>query len=141
MHSLIILAVLLGDMSASQEADLGCKGKWYTEDQRSIVEIHDCGDGTLCGRVVWIDPDKNNIFIDDRNKDPELRGRPMIGATILKGYERKEHIWTGGEIYNPENGKTYASKMMLEEDGSLLVKGCVGPICKRLKWTRVPISE
>lgn len=133
-----ILAAGLIVPGAVDAEEIDCAGRWYTEDQKSIVEIFDCGDGTPCGRVAWIDPDQDNIFVDNRNRDPELRGRPLEGAIILQGFEADDAGWNGGKIYNPENGKSYFAKMHLEDDGSLTVKGCVGPICKGLHWTEAP---
>ncbi|MEM9233401.1 MAG: DUF2147 domain-containing protein [Pseudomonadota bacterium] len=128
----------MGSDAAARPDTLEGEGRWYTEHQKSIVEIYDCGDGTPCGRVAWIDPDKDNVFTDDHNHDPALRGRPMEGVVILSGFVWTEDGWRGGEIYNPKNGKSYAAKMNVAEDGSLLVKGCVGPICKGLRWTEAP---
>ena len=34
--------------------------------------------------------------------------------------------WSGGRIYNPEDGKTYKCKLTLQDDGTLKVRGYVG---------------
>ncbi|WP_370339329.1 DUF2147 domain-containing protein [Parvularcula marina] len=135
---LSLIAGIIGADDAPADSAIDFAGRWYTQEEKSIVEIYDCGDGSPCGRVVWIDPDQENVFTDDHNKDPELRGRRLEGVMILSGYVRTDAGWKGGKLYNPENGKHYASKIELEADGTLLVKGCVGPICKGLRWTEAP---
>lgn len=131
-----LIASVSVDGSAAQGTLQSCAGRWYTEERKSIIEIYDCGNGTPCGRVAWIDPSPSNLQNDDHNHDPALRGRPLEGVIILSGFEEKDGRWKDGEIYNPKNGKTYGAKMHRESDDTLLVKGCVGPICKGLRWTR-----
>lgn len=52
--------------------------------------------------------------------------------------------WNGGKIYNPYDGKTYNSKMSIDKDGNLVLRGSLdkaGIFGKSMKWTRVPDSE
>ncbi|MEO1089544.1 MAG: DUF2147 domain-containing protein [Pseudomonadota bacterium] len=44
--------------------------------------------------------------------------------------------FSDGKIWDPENGKTYSSKMTLQGD-ILDVEGCVGILCRGQHWTRV----
>ena len=42
---------------AAQAESHNVFGTWITEGGTSHVEIADCGDGTPCGTVAWIDPE------------------------------------------------------------------------------------
>ena len=115
-------------------ADINIAGLWYTENKDAKIEVADCGDGTPCGRLVWT---KNGNPLDGNNPDPALRDKPLIGAKMFWGFEQKGAKWKGGKIYDARSGKTYKSKLKLNEDGSLDVRGCVAFICDGETWTRV----
>lgn len=117
-------------------ASLNVDGIWAVESGNGKVEIKDCGDGTPCGTLVWIDMTKGDSVLDIKNADPELRDRPLIGSPVLWGFKPKGESWKSGQIYDAEGGKTYKSKMKLQKDGTLKVKGCVGPFCQSQIWTR-----
>jgi len=108
-------------------------GVWKTDDADGRVEIYDCGDGTPCGRLTNVtDPS----FTDDFNPDPDLRGRHLQGVIILDGFKAKRRSFTGGEIYNPGNGKSYRSALALTADDQFQVKGCVFLFCQSQYWQR-----
>src|SRR5690606_40277122 len=70
--------------------------------------------------------------------DESLRSRPIVGLQMLAGFEPDgENEWDDGTIYNPEDGKTYSSKMELVDANTLEVKGCVLMFCQTQSWTRV----
>jgi uncharacterized protein (DUF2147 family) len=51
----------------------------------------------------------------------------VIGMTILWGLTKQGEEYQGGEILDPENGKTYRAKMKLEDGGKTLhVRGFIG---------------
>jgi uncharacterized protein (DUF2147 family) len=55
------------------------------------------------------------------------RHQPVIGMTILWGLTKQGEEYQGGEILDPENGKTYRAKMKLEDGGKTLhVRGFIG---------------
>ncbi|NNU16656.1 DUF2147 domain-containing protein [Parvularcula sp. ZS-1/3] len=131
------IGILLGLAApACLAADLDVDGRWYTPDRESIVEIRDCGDGTPCGTVAWVDGDHGGMIADTHNRDHDLRGRPMVGVTLLHGFEREAEGWQAGRIYNPEDGRFYRARIRLLSDNALAVSGCLGPICKKLIWER-----
>jgi uncharacterized protein (DUF2147 family) len=113
-------------------------GLWQSEARDGYIRIEDCGDGTPCGTLVWADPEKMISDLDIRNKDRELRSRSLVGVPIVWGFERDEKHWSGGKIYNPEDGKTFRSSLKRQSEDTLKVKGCLGPICISNRWTRVP---
>ncbi len=131
--SVIALAFLLPTQA---QAAASVNGRWYTDKKDSIVEIGPCGTA-ICGKVAKIlAPTPNGKpAIDSNNPDPKLRTRPILGITILSGFKDAGKEW-GGSIYDPRAGKTYRSTLARLTDGTLRVKGCVGPFCKTLIFTQ-----
>ena len=118
-------------------------GMWLTEGGKSQVRLANCGD-SLCGRLQWLkepsDPATGKLRRDVRNPDPGKRDRPLVGLDIFVGMRPGEtpDQWAG-EIYNPEDGKTYRARLTLQGTRTLELKGCVlgGLICKSQAWSRV----
>lgn len=136
MRKIISLCLILPFLAAPAFAsDIDIIGTWLVEDGSGKVEISDCGDGTPCGALVWTDPAQGDNPIDANNPDPALRDRTLIGTPLFWGFERKKDKWSSGKIYDARSGKTYKSKLKLNEDGTLKVKGCIGPICQGEIWT------
>lgn len=113
-------------------------GLWQTESGGAHINIADCGDGSPCGTLVWVDMVNAEAQTDGNNPDEVLRAKPLLGLKMLWGFKPKKTGWKSGNIYDPESGKTYGSKLKLQDNGILHVKGCVGPICQTQKWSRVP---
>jgi uncharacterized protein (DUF2147 family) len=71
------------------------------------VSVADCGDGTPCGTVVWIDPESSAS-----GQTPEMiktkSRNPVLGLKMLYGFKWKSSAWRGGNIYDPEADKTYS---------------------------------
>lgn len=112
-------------------------GLWLTEAGDGWVEITDCGDGTPCGVLVWVDPVKSSTDRDGQNPDPMLRERALVGVPIVWGYDAGRSNWRRGQIYNPVDDKTFSSSLKKLENGNLRVKGCLGPLCVSNIWTPV----
>jgi len=117
-------------------------GTWLTEGGKSQVRLANCGEA-LCGRIQWLkepsDPATGKPKRDARNPDPSKRDRPIVGVDILLGMrpDQTPNQWAG-DIYNPEDGKTYQARLILQDARTLQVKGCVlgGLICKSQAWLR-----
>ena len=120
-------------------------GTWRTIDDdtgkaKSIVQIKDF-DGTLQGKVV-------KVLQSDQGPHPlckdctgERHNQPVEGMTILWGLERDGDQWSGGQILDPSNGKTYKCKMsMLDGGNKLKVRGYIGfsMFGRSQVWERVP---
>ena len=113
-------------------------GFWKTETRNGIVEIVHCGP-SICGRIINSDGLRENPGMKDvNNSDPALRGRVLKGLTILSGFKADGNAWSGGKIYNAEDGKIYSAKITPEGVNTLKVRGCIFvPLCKTQTWTRV----
>ena len=113
-------------------------GTWKTETRGGVVEIVRCGT-SICGRLVSSDHLRSNPNLRDvNNADAKLRSRPLKGLTILSGFKQDGAAWSGGRIYNADDGKTYSAKVTPVGGSQLKVRGCVFvPLCKTQTWTRL----
>ena len=78
---------------------------------------------------------------DEKNPDPALRDRPLIGLELFAGFEYKgKGKWKGGTIYDPNSGKTYQCIITRVDANTLKVRGFIGVslLGRTELWTRVP---
>jgi len=139
MKHLILAAVVASAVCGSASADTkDVFGTFAIVDGSSHINIADCGDGSPCGHVVWFDPAK--LMPGQKADDAkDAKGNKILGLTLLKGFSAKASDWRGGTIYDPEEGKTYDSRLKRLKNGKLEVKGCIGPICQTQIWN--PVSS
>lgn len=135
----LALAALLAALPLGAHAADPVHGVWLTPDGGAKVKVAPCGGG-VCGTVVWLkaplDP-KGKPLVDAANPDPKLRTRPIVGLTLIRDFKpATPGRWTGGKIYDPKTGKTYASKLSAAPDGTLKVEGCVSVVCQAQTWKR-----
>ena len=133
-----LLPALILAAAAPATSDDTVLGRWKTETHNGIVDIHRCG-ASICGRIVTSDnmraqPDMKDV----NNKDAASRSRPLRNLEILKGFTWGDGAWSGGTIYNAEDGRTYSAKITPIDANRLKLRGCVFvPVCKTQVWTRV----
>lgn len=137
MKKFLLSFAFLASSSSAHSSSFDVYGLWLTQAEDAHIEVADCGDGTPCGSLVWVDPLIWQEDVDARNANEVLRTRPLIDVSIVWGYTRGRKAWRSGHIYNPEDGKTFKSTMRLQEDGTLKVKGCLGLVCITNIWTPV----
>lgn len=130
---------LLGWATAATAADP--TGTWRTEGGKATVRIANCG-AALCGTIVALkepnDPETGRPKTDKRNADAGKRTRPMLGVQIVLGMKPNGTDKWSGQVYNAEDGKTYAGHLTLTGARSLKLEGCAmaGLICRAQTWTR-----
>lgn len=147
----ILLSLGLALPLFAGEAD-AILGLWQTDPKAeggpAHVEITRDGD-TYSGRIVWLSepeyPEEEGPEwagkpkVDRENPDQALKTRPILGLEMVGGfhYEGKQK-WSGGTIYDPNNGKTYRCWMKLKGD-RLKVRGYIGfsLLGRTTVWTRV----
>ena len=104
------------------------EGLWYNHEKTAKVEISKAADGKFYGKVVWLkEPLKNGKpKVDELNKDEKLRSRPRLGLPVLTGFEKDGNDkYTNGNIYDPNNGKTYSCKITYKGK-TLDIRGYIG---------------
>jgi uncharacterized protein (DUF2147 family) len=133
MKHVFFIAVMLLVLGRNAYADSqAVVGFWASNN--SIFEISTV-DGTLIGEVrallnpAYL-PDENTDRTgqprtDDNNPDEALRARPLLGLSMFSEYAYEDDLWQG-EIYDPESGNTYQSRMKLNRDGNLEIRGYIG---------------
>ena len=112
-----------GQASAQQPATQSqdAEGVWTRADGAARIQFSSCG-AALCGAIVWL---KNSS------------SKAHVGERVFFDMTRADqNSWTG-KAFNPEDGKTYSGKMVLNGK-KLKTSGCVlgGLICKTVLWRR-----
>lgn len=129
MPALFFILILV---CAPALADDAVFGKWAGG--TSILSVSSNGN-TLSARIVALmDPRyaKDEAFgpvgalrRDDNNPDETQRARPLLGLELLSDYTFDGKRWAG-KIYDPESGNIYSSRMQVNGDGDLHMRGYVG---------------
>jgi uncharacterized protein (DUF2147 family) len=134
-----ILTALLGAAPAKAQAGGNPTGIWLTQAGDAKVRVSKCSGG-ICGVVVWlkdpINPATGKPQVDDKNPNPSLAKRPMIGLPLFSGMQSSGPNKWSGQIYNADDGNSYASNVSVSGPGTLKVEGCVGALCGSETWTR-----
>jgi len=113
-------------------------GLWQTPTNGGQVEIARCGN-SLCGKLVSSNHIRENPALKDvKNKDESQRVRTLKNLQMLYDFTGGPAKWTGGKVYNPDDGGTYSGTIELISENQLKLKGCiVAPFCKTQVWTRL----
>jgi uncharacterized protein (DUF2147 family) len=135
-----IAAALLAAPSARAQGAGEPSGIWLTQAGDARVRVSKCGGG-ICGVIVGlkqpIDPATGKPQVDDKNHNPALAKRPMIGLPLFSGMRATGPGKWSGQIYNADDGSTYASNVAVTGPDTLRVEGCMGAFCGGETWTRV----
>lgn len=130
---------LLAPIPAAGAQTLDPAGIWLTEKGDAKVRVTRCGSG-VCGVVIAlrdpIDPATGKPQVDDKNPNPQLAKRPIIGLNLFNGMRPSGANRWSGRIYNADDGKFYDSNVSMMSPDALRVEGCVGAFCGGETWTR-----
>jgi len=137
--ALLILVALLGAPLVKAQAGGEVTGIWLTQAGDAKVRVSKCGGG-ICGVIVWLRDPINRMTgkpeVDDKNPNPALARRPMIGLALFTGMRPAGPNKWSGQIYDADDGKSYASSVTVAGPGSLRVEGCLGAFCGGETWSR-----
>jgi len=116
--------------SRAFSADTSPVGVWRTFDDKTgrengLVRIW-AQNGVLYGNIAGVvDPADAKKSCDKCGDD--RKGKPLIGLNILRGLHQDGNQWDGGEILDPETGRTYRCSMRVKDGGrQLVVRGYLG---------------
>src|SRR4030081_2407851 len=133
-----IFAALLA-VSAARAQTLDPSGIWLTQAGDAKVRVSKCG-AQICGVVVWlrepINPATGLPMVDDKNPNPALAKRPMIGLPLFTDMRISGPNKWSGHIYNADDGGTYVSSISVFGPDTLRGEGCGGMLCGGETWTR-----
>src|SRR6478672_13944080 len=137
LHFIVLLAAILLAASSVRAQDGEPTGIWQTQAGDARVRVSKCAGG-ICGVIVGlkepIDPATGKPQVDDKNPNPALRKRPMIGLTLFSGMQHTGPNKWSGQIYNADDGYSYASSVSVAGSDTLRVEGCVGALCGGETW-------
>jgi uncharacterized protein (DUF2147 family) len=136
----LVVAILIGLFStAAAQSGGDVSGVWLTQASDARVRVSKCGGG-ICGVIVWlrepINPATGKAQVDDKNPNPSLARRPIIGLPLFSGMQASGPNRWSGQIYNADDGSSYVSHVSLAGPDTLRVEGCVGALCGGENWTR-----
>ncbi|MDR0830807.1 MAG: DUF2147 domain-containing protein [Prevotellaceae bacterium] len=119
-------------------------GNWITIDdntgtQKSVVQIFKATNGKYYGKIVelLVQEDKGSLCDLCTGAD---KNKPVEGLMIIKNLTEDGGKLVGGTIIDPENGKTYNVKILLDEKtGKLKLRGSLdkaGVLGRTQYWVR-----
>jgi uncharacterized protein (DUF2147 family) len=137
---LAMFLTLFGGVSSAQAQSGDPSGVWLTQAGDARVRVRQCGGG-ICGNVIWLrepnDPATGQPAIDNKNPNPALAKRPIVGMVLFNAMQPSGASRWSGTIYNADDGKTYASNIAMTGPDSLRVEGCIGALCGSEMWRRL----
>lgn len=125
--SWLVAVVLATPAAAASPA-----GDWLVADGTAVIRVAPCDEGAFCGKIAWTPRDG----VDDHNPDASKRAQSIIGTTILIDMKASGNNRWDGEIYNPQDGKTYSGSITVVSPDLLRVEGCLLVFCGGENWTR-----
>jgi uncharacterized protein (DUF2147 family) len=140
--AVVAASALLSFCASAQEASP--VGLWKNIDDqtgkpKALIRISE-SNGELRGKIEKLFREASEEQSPKCDKcEGDKKDQPIVGMTILSGLKKDGGEYTGGQILDPANGKTYKSKMSLTEGGKKLdVRGYVGaPLFGRTQtWVR-----
>jgi len=139
-----VAAITFVAISGAACAQMSPVGLWKTIDddgktEKSLVRITEAN-GVLTGKIEKIfDPAKAANKCDKCSDD--RKDQPVLGMTIIRNVRQDaddKTIWTGGELLDPNNGKTYRTRLKPVDDGKTMeMRGYVAFIYRTQVWQRV----
>ena len=140
MKALIAAALLLPGLAFAQATPVGL---WKTIDDdgktaKSLVRISEQS-GAITGSIEKVlDPAAEPGAKCDKCKD-DRKDQPIVGLQIIRGVKPDgEGVWGHGEILDPNNGKTYRTRLKPVDGGKKLeMRGYIGPFYRTQTWIRV----
>jgi uncharacterized protein (DUF2147 family) len=140
----LVCLLTLGSFTPKADNPDAIVGTWLSSKKRNQVQIFKQG-STYYGRVVWMmeanEPGTNKPKMDEKNPEEKLRNRPLINLVILTNMNYKGgNLWSDGQIYNPEDGRTYGCDLAMRGPNILSVHGYMlgmRMLGQTKDWTRV----
>ncbi|ADB42401.1 DUF2147 domain-containing protein [Spirosoma linguale] len=118
-----LLVLTLAVSGYAQTNPSAILGEWLSPKKDSRIFIYKQG-AAYFGKIMW---GTGGSAKDEKNPNPALRSRDLIGAVILNDFTFDgSDTWQNGTIYDPRDGKTYSCKMTLKDPAHLNIRGYVG---------------
>ena len=126
MKFMVFCFVLFATGAIAESAPDDVLGKYWLPKKDGQLVVY--REGTrYFGRVVSYDVAGQ---LDEKNPDPALRSRPIVGLDLLSefSYDEEAVRWVDGTIYDAKSGKTYKCHLWFKDDesGVLWARGYIG---------------
>jgi uncharacterized protein (DUF2147 family) len=146
----LLLFLLSAPAWAQAEPGDAVVGDWLVKTGDAVIHIDRSGDG-YDGHIVWqlrnrYGPEDGptldgKLVVDRNNPDPAQRSRTLDGLRLMWDlrYDAERQEWTGGRVYDAEDGHTYRCLLRLIDADHLKLRGYFGIslIGGSSIWTRV----
>jgi uncharacterized protein (DUF2147 family) len=131
--SVICILLCLYSLSALSQTKTnaadGIIGTWVVPDGGGHIQIYKSGN-KYYGKLSWLkkmNHPNGKPKLDEKNPDPKLRTRSIVGIVILSDFEYDgDNEWDEGEIYDPVSGSSYSGSLTLDDINTLTVRGYIG---------------
>jgi uncharacterized protein (DUF2147 family) len=141
-NCLSIAAMLVSFGLAAQTTPVGT---WHSVDDETgkpsaEIQLSLKGDELVGIIVKGLLPPKEGDEPNCTQCTDDRKDKPKRGLEIIRGLKQTAGTdrWEGGTIIDPNKGKIYKLRMVLQEGGAKLqVRGYLGPFYRTQTWTRV----
>ena len=123
----IIACLILLAAGPTNASPADVEGTWLSGDGDGLIAVKINGSQISATILGSPNDDAERPKTDTRNPDPTLRQRALLGLEIFSGFHYDgDGRWSGGQIYDPNSGKTYSCKLKLIDRDTLYVRGYIG---------------
>lgn len=131
----VLLTATVG--AAAQTADP--VGEWLVKEGTARIKVVSCPQGAGQQPVLWgVIWAETKPGVDDKNPDPAMKNRPLLGVPILINMKQTQANRWDGKIYDATRGSLFDSNISVNRADMLEVRGCVaGIFCGGEDWKRV----
>lgn len=141
----IVVALPSPAQTTAGAAALTPVGRWHsiddkTKELKSEITITEQG-GVLLGRVTKLLRKEADQAARCTECSDDRKDQPVLGLEIIRGAKKTEGqtVWEGGQILDPENGRSYTLRLTPIDNGQKLeVRGSIAFIGRTQTWVRVP---
>jgi uncharacterized protein (DUF2147 family) len=110
-----------------------------TGDPKSVVQIYKTNDGRYEGKIVKLyrkPTEDQDPVCKECPKSDARHGKKINGMVIISDLKKEGNEFSGGEIMDPKNGKSYTCKIWTEGKDVLKVRGYLGFFYRTQTWHR-----
>jgi uncharacterized protein (DUF2147 family) len=105
-------------------------GIWLSTNKDLKVEMFK-QNNKYFGKIVWFKCDAGQppmeSYKDVENANEKLKKRPWLGMINVENLAfNKSNYWSGGQIYDPNSGRTYSATVKSKAPNTLVVRGFWG---------------
>lgn len=146
--SAVTITILLITSTLSLYAQ-SVEGKWITYNEEtgtalSVIEIVK-SNNSVEGKVtkIFLEPFQGDDPVCTKCSG-ERKDKKVLDMNFLWGFKKSGHEWAGGKILDPQNGEVYSSKLWLEDNNTMKVRGYGGMMdlfYRTQTWKRIGKSE